>query len=70
MPLKRKLLKELEGILKEYADDANYKTYEVDLGYCSNGRKAINTYYEFDGDSTDAKRGLAILKELDSLQHE
>ena len=51
MIIEESTIKELMEILNEYANDDNYRTYEVDLGYVSNGHAATNTYDEFDGDS-------------------
>ena len=59
------LLRELKQILAEYANDDNYSTstQSYDGKYISNG-VTEETYYEFDGDSSGAKKGLEIVDKL------
>lgn len=62
-----KLISELETILNSYAEDSNYSTTTRQCEWISNG-VTEETFYEFDGDSTLAKRGLEIIIQLKANQ--
>ena len=64
--LRKELFNELYEILNEYADDDNYSTSIRSLEYISNNRSE-ETFYEFDGDSKGAKRGIELLKQLELM---
>ena len=63
---KTELINELREILEEYADDDNYDITTRNCAYVSNN-VTEEKFYEFDGSSEGAKRGLKILKQLEVL---